>query len=143
MGTWGNTRSTRCSGYPEAKRIALSALRCRHRDTCVLVFTSDNHTAYTIAREFLIMPITCDIDRKEREVALKAFRAGELRALVSAQVLNEGLDVPDADVAIIVGGNRGRREHLQRVGRHAALRLYRGPRGAGVATPRSDVVLPS
>jgi superfamily II DNA or RNA helicase len=32
-------------------------------------------------------------------------------------VLNEGIDVPDADVAIIVGGARGEREHVQRIGR--------------------------
>jgi superfamily II DNA or RNA helicase len=36
---------------------------------------------------------------------------------VSARVLNEGIDVPDADVAIIVGGTQGEREHVQRVGR--------------------------
>ena len=51
------------------------------------------------------------------DAALSAFRKGELRALVSAQVLNEGFDVPDAEVAIIVGGVRGQREHVQRVGR--------------------------
>ena len=43
--------------------------------------------------------------------------SGALRVLVSAQVLNEGIDVPDADIAIIVGGVRGGREHVQRVGR--------------------------
>ena len=36
---------------------------------------------------------------------------------MSARVLNEGLDVPDADVAIILGGALGEREHVQRVGR--------------------------
>ena len=35
----------------------------------------------------------------------------------SSRVLNEGLDVPDADVAVIVGGALGEREHVQRVGR--------------------------
>jgi len=63
------------------------------------------------------MPITCDIGRKERDEALERFRRGTLRALVSARVLNEGLDVPDADVAIVVGGSLGEREHVQRVGR--------------------------
>ena len=95
----------------------MTALLRQHRDSRVLVFTADNETAYAIAREHLIMPMTCDIDRGEREQALAAFRAGELGALASAQVLNEGIDVPDADVAIVVGGVRGQREHVQRVGR--------------------------
>ncbi|MCA9591824.1 MAG: DEAD/DEAH box helicase family protein [Myxococcales bacterium] len=86
-------------------------------DCRVLVFTADNRTAYAIAREHLIMPITCDIKKRERESALTAFREGRLRALVSARVLNEGIDVPDADVAIIVGGTQGEREHVQRIGR--------------------------
>jgi superfamily II DNA or RNA helicase len=63
------------------------------------------------------MPITCEITRAERDQALADFRAGELLALVSARVLNEGLDVPDAEVAIVVGGTSGEREHVQRVGR--------------------------
>jgi superfamily II DNA or RNA helicase len=36
---------------------------------------------------------------------------------VSARVLNEGIDVPDAEVAVIVGAALGEREHVQRVGR--------------------------
>ncbi len=70
-----------------------------------------------LAREHLVMPFTCDIGRQEREEVLERFRRGELRTLVSARVLNEGLDVPDADVAVIVGGALGEREHVQRVGR--------------------------
>jgi superfamily II DNA or RNA helicase len=109
--------SRQITSFPAAKRCALASLLREHRAQRVLVFTSDNATAYAIAREHLIMPITCDIDRAERDRALAAFRSGELRVLVSAQVLNEGIDVPDAEVAIIVGGVRGPREHVQRVGR--------------------------
>jgi superfamily II DNA or RNA helicase len=89
----------------------------RHGAARVLIFTADNASAYTIAREHLIMPLTCDIDRQERDQVLDAFRQGQLRALVSSRVLNEGLDVPDADVAVIVGGALGEREHVQRIGR--------------------------
>jgi superfamily II DNA or RNA helicase len=53
------------------------------------------------------MPIICDISRPERASALERFRRGELRALVSARVLNEGIDVPEAEVAIVVGGTQG------------------------------------
>jgi superfamily II DNA or RNA helicase len=101
----------------DAKRRALQVLLARHRDARVLVFTADNASAYAIAREHLIMPLTCDIGRPERDAVLAAFREGRLRALVSSRVLNEGLDVPDADVGVIVGGSLGEREHVQRVGR--------------------------
>jgi superfamily II DNA or RNA helicase len=101
----------------DAKRRALQALLARHRDARVLVFTAENTSAYAIAREHLIMPLTCDIGRPERDAVLDAFREGRLRALVSSRVLNEGLDVPDADVGVIVGGALGEREHMQRVGR--------------------------
>ncbi len=95
----------------------MHSLLARHPDSRVLIFTADNETAYAIAREHLVMPLTCDIGRRERDDVLQRFRRGDLRALVSARVLNEGLDVPDADVAMVVGGALGEREHVQRVGR--------------------------
>ena len=102
---------------PECKHTALGSILGRHTDDKVLIFTPDTATAYEISRRHLIMPLTSDVARKEREDALSWFRSGEISALVSCQVLNEGFDVPDANVAIILGGRRGEREHLQRVGR--------------------------
>jgi superfamily II DNA or RNA helicase len=110
-------RARRLLAFPRRKREALALLLGRHRAHRTLVFVADNQTAYAVAREHLIMPLTCDIGRRERQDALARFRAGEWRALVSAQVLNEGLDVPDAEVGIVVGGSAGEREHVQRVGR--------------------------
>jgi len=110
-------RARQLVSFTRAKAAAVGALLSRHRDAKVLVFTADNSAAYSIAREHLIMPITCEISRSERERALQAFRDGKLRALVSARVLNEGIDVPEAEVAIIVGGTQGEREHVQRIGR--------------------------
>lgn len=115
LAAWRQMR--RLLSFTHAKRRALRSLLERHRDSKILVFTAGNDTAYAIARDHLIMPLTCDISRRERDDVLERFRRGELRALVSARVLNEGLDVPDADVAIIVGGALGEREHVQRVGR--------------------------
>jgi superfamily II DNA or RNA helicase len=103
--------------WPAAKQRVLASLLQRHRAERSLVFTTDNDTAYAIAREHLVMPITCDIPRKEREEVLSRFRDGSLRCLVSSRVLNEGVDVPDAGIAIVVGGAHGKREHVQRVGR--------------------------
>ena len=110
-------RASRLLAYPRCKRRALALLLARHHQQKTLVFVADNETAYAVAREHFIMPLTCDIGRTERLDVLERFRAGKLRALVSAQVLNEGLDVPDAQVGIVVAGRRGQREHVQRVGR--------------------------
>jgi superfamily II DNA or RNA helicase len=110
-------RSRKLVAFTEAKQAALARLLAEHQGNRLLVFTGDNDTAYRIAREHCIMPITRDIGRVERREALERFRTGELGALVSAQVLNEGIDVPDAETAILVGGRLGTREYLQRVGR--------------------------
>ena len=48
---------------------------------------------------------------------LARFRSGEAPVLVSSQVLDEGLDVPEADIAIVVGGTASQRRHVQRIGR--------------------------
>jgi superfamily II DNA or RNA helicase len=110
-------RARRLVAFTEAKRAMLRVLLHRHHDARLLVFTADNESAYAVAREHLVMPFTCDIGRRERQEVLMRFREGTLRALVSARVLNEGIDVPDAEVAIIVGGALGQREHVQRIGR--------------------------
>ncbi len=115
LAAWRDAR--RLLALTAAKRRALSILLERHRDARILVFTADNESAYAIAREHLVMPLTCDIGRGERDDVLARFRQGDLRVLVSARVLNEGLDVPDADVGVVAGGALGEREHVKRVGR--------------------------
>lgn len=52
--------------------------------------------------------------RRER---LEAFRDGRVKALVAPQVLDEGIDVPSADLAIVLGTSRSRRQMVQRMGR--------------------------
>ena len=103
--------------YPHGKRLAVRELLAQHPDRRTLVFTADNATAYAIARELLVMPITFEIKRAERAQAIAGFRSGERPVLVSSQVLDEGFDVPEADLAIVVGGTASARRHVQRIGR--------------------------
>jgi superfamily II DNA or RNA helicase len=119
-------RSRIVVSYNAEKRRIVNDLLLRHHDSRILIFAADNDTAYSVAREHLVQPITCDIGKKERARALQRFSTGELRILVSARVLNEGIDVPAADVAIIAGGSQGSREYIQRVGR--VLRPSEGKR---------------
>lgn len=113
----GERAARRIVATARAKRSTMSGLANRHRDARVLVFTADNAAAYAVSRDLLAPAVTCDIGRKERSVVLDRFREGTYRLLVSARVLNEGLDVPEASVGVVLGGSLGPGEHVQRVGR--------------------------
>lgn len=52
-----------------------------------------------------------------RQAVLDRFRHGELRLLVCCKALDEGLNIPSADVGIIVSGSMGARQRVQRLGR--------------------------
>jgi superfamily II DNA or RNA helicase len=117
--------------YREQRRLALAApaklkllegLLERHRSDRVLIFTYDNATVYEIARRFLVPAITHQTRIKERRKILERFHAGEYPVLVTAQVLDEGVDVPAANVGIILSGTGTTRQHVQRLGR--LLRKY-------------------
>jgi superfamily II DNA or RNA helicase len=97
-----------------------------HRDDRALIFTQDNATAYGISRRFLLPVITHQTKVSERSEILARFSAGEYRAVVTSKVLNEGVDVPDANVAVVISGSGSVREHVQRLGR--ILRARAGKR---------------
>jgi superfamily II DNA or RNA helicase len=112
--------------HREAKDIALGTdgkvrvledLLAQHYPERVLIFTADNATVYRISQEFLIPAITHQTPVKERHEILTKFREGEYKALVASHVLNEGVDVPAASVAIILSGTGSAREYIQRLGR--------------------------
>ena len=101
----------------EAKLRATADLLRRHADRRVLVFTNDNATVYALSRRLLVPAITHKTDLKERQALLGAFVSGELPVLATSRVLNEGVDIPAADVAIVLSGTQTVREHVQRLGR--------------------------
>jgi superfamily II DNA or RNA helicase len=109
-----------------AKLEVLGTLLERHRDEQLLVFTSDNDTVYAISRRFLVPAITHQTGTPERTAILEAFNRRELAAVVTSRVLNEGVDLPAASVAIVLSGSSSVREHVQRLGR--VLRRQEGKR---------------
>jgi superfamily II DNA or RNA helicase len=112
--------------YRESKRIALGTdaklrvlaeLLRRHRTERVLIFTAENEMVYRISRNFLIPAITHETNIKERRAWLEAFNKGEILALATSKVLNEGVNIPEASIAIVLSGSGSTREHIQRLGR--------------------------
>src|SRR5262245_44391155 len=100
-----------------AKLQTLAHLLDRHRQDRVLIFTADNATVSPRARRFLVPAITHQTKTKERKAILERFHSGEYPVLVTSQVLNEGVDVPAANIGIILSGTGSVREHVQRLGR--------------------------
>jgi superfamily II DNA or RNA helicase len=89
----------------------------KHRGDRVIVFTNDNATVYRISERFLLPTITHQTPVKERGEVLERFNDGTYRVVVTSKVLNEGVDVPEANVAVILSGTGSVREHVQRLGR--------------------------
>lgn len=88
-----------------------------HADERCIVFTDDNATAYAIGSEMLLPVLTHHTKGAERKMMLSKFRDGSWPVLVTSRVLNEGVDVPEASVGIVVSGTGSVREHVQRLGR--------------------------
>jgi superfamily II DNA or RNA helicase len=114
------------AAYHEQKRIALTSrakldvlweIVVRHRRDRVIVFTRDNETVYRLSRWLLAPVITHHTPAAERVATLDAFARGDWPILLTSNVLNEGVDVPEANVGVVLSGSGSVREHVQRLGR--------------------------
>ncbi|MFO5491403.1 MAG: DEAD/DEAH box helicase [Cuspidothrix sp.] len=112
--------------HRQAKEIALGTdgkirvlvdLLATHHPERILISTADNATVYRISQDLLIPAITHQTPVKERHEILTKFKEGEYNTLVASNVLNEGVDVPAASIAIILSGTGSTREYIQRLGR--------------------------
>jgi superfamily II DNA or RNA helicase len=101
----------------QGKFAALETLLREHEGERILVFCESNAVAYKIARQYLVPVISHETGVAERKHILEAFQAGRYSVIVTSKVLNEGIDVPEAKVAIVIGGGVSKREYLQRLGR--------------------------
>ena len=87
------------------------------KDNRTIIFTKYNDMVYKISKQFLIACITHKTKKDERKEILKKFKEGIYCSIVSSQVLNEGINVPEANIGIILSGTGSSREYIQRLGR--------------------------
>ena len=109
-----------------AKLSTIWELLQKHQGDRIIIFTQDNDMAYRIGMCFFLPVLTHQTKLKERAAFLGAFCEGTYSILVTSKVLNEGVDVPEANVGIVVSGSGSVREHVQRLGR--ILRPKKGKR---------------
>ncbi|GCE25716.1 ATP-dependent helicase [Dictyobacter alpinus] len=112
--------------WREARNIAMNApakyteierLLAEHGQDQIILFSEYNDVVDEISRRFCLPSITYKTPTEERRTILERFRSGEYTKLATGRVLNEGVDVPDCRIAIIVSGNSTKREYIQRLGR--------------------------
>lgn len=61
-------------------------------------------------------------NKSEREIILEYFKLGKIQVLVAIKCLDEGIDIPTADTAILMSSTTNPREYIQRIGR--VIRQY-------------------
>lgn len=103
----------------EGLRKLVSAIRSANR---TLVFTQTIEAAKRAVQELDEENISADMVHskmrpEDRRGVLEMFAGGFLQVVVAPQVLDEGVDVPEADLAIILAASKTRRQMIQRMGR--------------------------
>ncbi|MFB6127918.1 MAG: DEAD/DEAH box helicase family protein [Halolamina sp.] len=101
----------------ENKVATLAELLDRHRSDRIIVFAASTDLVYRVSEEFLVPAVTNETGAAERREILDRFREGTYDRVVAANVLDEGVDVPDANVAVVLAGSGSEREFTQRLGR--------------------------
>ncbi len=86
-----------------------------------LVFTETvraaNHAINRLDPHVSIDVITGSTARRQRREILDDLRIRKLDAVAAPRVLDEGIDVPDANLGVVMSASRTRRQMIQRMGR--------------------------
>jgi superfamily II DNA or RNA helicase len=110
----------------EEKLRVLEDLFRLHVGEPMIVFVGSNAMARDVSIRFLVPCLLSHCGKKERNAILSGFEAGSYPAIVANQILDEGVDLPDVKVAIVIGGSSSTRQAKQRLGRVLRKSPYGG-----------------
>lgn len=117
------TKTRKVVAETKTKWERLEALRPLVADARgTLVFTQTKDAARSAAETFSGVGrgaafIISGMKSIEREEILNAFREGNRSVITAPRVLDEGVDVPAADLGIVLSASSSRRQMIQRMGR--------------------------
>ncbi|MFB6143610.1 MAG: DEAD/DEAH box helicase [Halorientalis sp.] len=101
-----------------AKVEEVEHVLARHPEKQALVFVDYLDQGRAIAAALDVPFLSGETPHSERERLLSAFRQGDRETLVVSRVGDEGIDLPDAELAVVASGLGGsRRQGAQRAGR--------------------------
>ena len=101
----------------KSKMEELRKILIENRGIKAIIFTQHNSLVHEISNRFFVPLITHKTSKEERQFTLMGFKEGRFSAIVTSKVLDEGVDVPEAELGIIVSGTGSGREFIQRLGR--------------------------
>jgi superfamily II DNA or RNA helicase len=112
-------------------------LVARHRGSRILVFHENIEACDVIhavlsANEVSSGVYHSRLKTRDRAQVLADFRAGRVEVLVTCRALDEGFNVPEAEIGIVAASTATRRQRIQRLGR--VLRPSKGKEAAVVYT---------
>ncbi|MFB6203472.1 MAG: DEAD/DEAH box helicase [Candidatus Nanohaloarchaea archaeon] len=100
------------------KKQNLDELLEKHDTEKTIIFCDWLDQGEDLSEEFDIPFISGETEHEDREEYFEKFRQGELTTLIVSRIGDEGLDLPDTEVGIIMSGQGGsRRQATQRAGR--------------------------
>ena len=90
--------------------------------TRTLIFCETIETSRLIKERLLNKGISVTnfhsgLSNSKREDILEELGSGKLKCVVAVRALDEGIDVPDIDLGIIISGTKTKRQMIQRMGR--------------------------
>ena len=101
-----------------------------------IVFHESIAAAEATRQELLKLGVKTSIDHSQMKPQVRVserdrFSVGRSQAMVAVRSLDEGVDVPEAEIAIIASGSRSRRQRIQRMGR--VLRFVEGKHALSIS----------
>ncbi len=101
-----------------AKIPLLEQLLEEHEGDKTIIFCDWIDQGEDISEKFDIPFVSGETDFEDREDYFQKFRENELTTLIVSRIGDEGLDLPDAEIGIVMSGQGGsRRQATQRAGR--------------------------
>ena len=116
-GLLAKNKANEISLNSKSKIEELKKILKENKNAKTIIFTQNNKMVYLLSNKFLIPFITYKTGKDERREVLEGFKSGQYNVVVTSKVLDEGIDVPDAELGIIVSGTGSGRELIQRLGR--------------------------
>lgn len=108
----------RIAAQNPAKIDEIRTLRGRHPDAKTLIFVDYLDQGTAIADALDVPFISGETAHHERQRQFAAFREGSQQTLIVSRIADEGIDLPNAELAIVASGLGGsRRQGTQRAGR--------------------------